>query len=232
MRRSRLLLSATVGFGLLYLAATIALGSTPDAGDDGQAVASWFRDHGGHVRAWLWLLTLSAPVFATFAALVRARLPAPHRDVFFFGAIALAAETAVQGWFWGGLAWHGSQLQPATARTLLDVASFWGPVLTGTTVTMLAPVVLLALGSNAMLPRWLGVIAGIALAEQVVETITIFGRHGFIAPGGPMNLYLGAGLVAVSVLGLGITLSRTPTIVGKSPQDRGRGPLPGEPAVP
>ena len=36
VRRSTLLLSATLGFGLLYLAATIALGSTPDAGDDGQ----------------------------------------------------------------------------------------------------------------------------------------------------------------------------------------------------
>jgi hypothetical protein len=126
VRRSTLLLSATLGFGLLYVAATVVLGSTPDAGVDGQALAAWFRDHDGHVRAWMWLLTLSAPLFATFAALVRTQLPAPHRDVFFFGAIAFAAETAVQGWLWAGMAWHASQLQPATARTLLDVASLWG----------------------------------------------------------------------------------------------------------
>jgi hypothetical protein len=208
MRRSTLLLSATVGFGVLYLAGAIALSSTPGAGDDGREVAAWFRDHGGHVRAWLWLLTLSLPLFATFVALVRAELPAPHRDIFLFGAIAFAAETAVQGWLWAGMAWHASQLQPATARTLLDVASFWGPVLTSTTVTMLAPVALLALRGEAGLPRWLGVLSGLALAEQLIETITIFGRHGFIAPGGPMNIYLGAGLVALALLGLGVSVAR------------------------
>jgi apolipoprotein N-acyltransferase len=210
VRRATLLLSATVGFGVLYLAATIALGSTPGAGDDGQTVAGWFRDHDGRVRAWLLLLTLSAPLFATFAALVRERLPAPHRDVFFFGAVAFAAETAIQGWLWGGLAWHPNDLQPATARTLLDVASFWGPVLTSTTVTMLAPVALLGLRGEAGFPRWLGAVAAIAVAEQLIETVTIFGRHGFIAPGGPMNIYLGAGLVAIALLSLGIALARGP----------------------
>jgi apolipoprotein N-acyltransferase len=209
MKRSSLLLVVTVGFGVLYLAASIALGTTPDAGDNGQTVAAWFRDHDGNVRAWIWLLTLSAPLFATFAALVRERLPSPHRDVFFFGAIAFAAETAVQGWLWAGMAWHAGALQPATARTLLDVASYWGPVLTSTTMMMLAPVALLGLRDGETLPRWLGAVAAVALAEQLIETITIFGRHGFIAPGGPMNIYLGAGLTALSLLSLGVALART-----------------------
>jgi len=173
-------------------------------------VATWFRDHDGHVRTWIWRLTLSAPLFATFAALIRARLPAPHRDLFFFGAVAFAAETAVQGWLWAGMALHASDLQPATARTLLDVASFWGPVLTSTTVMMLAPVALLGLRAEAGLPRSLGLVAAVALAEQLAETVTIFGRHGFIAPGGPMNIYLGAGLTAVALLSLGIALGRSP----------------------
>jgi hypothetical protein len=210
VKRSTLLMVVTVGFGVLYLAGAIALGTTPEPGDSGQTVAAWFRDHDGNARAWPFLLTLSAPLFATFAALVRERLPSPHRDVFFFGAIAFAAETAVQGWLWAGMAWHAGELQPATARTLLDVASFWGPVLTSTTVTMLAPVALLGLRDGpAALPRWLGVVAGIALAEQLIETITIFGRHGFIAPGGAMNIYLGAGLTAVALLSLGIALAST-----------------------
>jgi hypothetical protein len=208
VKRSTLLLVVTVGFGVLYLGASISLGTTPEPGDSGQTVAAWFRDHDGNVRAWIWLLTLSAPLFATFAALVRERLPSPHRDVFFFGAIAFAAETAVQGWIWAGMAWHASDLQPATARTLLDVASYWGPVLTGTTMMMLAPVALLGL-RRAALPRWLGGVAAVALAEQLVETITIFGRHGFIAPGGPMNVYLGAGLTAVALLSLGVALARS-----------------------
>jgi hypothetical protein len=159
------------------------------------------------------LLTLSAPLFATFAALIRERLPSPHRDVFFFGAVAFAGETAVQGWLWAGLAWHPNELQPATARTLLDIASFWGPVLTSTTVTMLAPVALLGLRGEAGLPRWLGAVAAVAVTEQLIETITIFGRHGFIAPGGPMNIYLGAGLVAVSLLSLAVAAAR-----GKAPE--------------
>jgi hypothetical protein len=208
MRKSTLLLVATIGFGALYLAGAIALGMPPEAKDSAQTVAAWFRDHDGNVRAWLWFLTLSAPLFAVFAALVRERLPSPHRDVFFFGAIAFAAETAVQGWIWGGMAWHADALQPATARTLLDVASFWGPVLTSTTVTMLAPIALLGLqGRPPVLPRWLGVVAALALVEQLVETVTIFGRHGFIAPGGPMNIYLGAGLTAIALLSLGIALA-------------------------
>ena len=208
MSRSTLLLAATIGFGVLYGAATIALGSPPEAGDSGQQVAAWFRDHDGNVRTWAWLLTLSGPLTATFAALVRERLPSPHRDVFFFGAIAFAAETAVQAWIWAGMSWHAGQLEPATARTLLDVASFWGPVLTSTTVTMLAPVALLAWSGRAGLPRWLAVVTAIALVEQLVETITIFGKHGFIAPGGPMNVYLGAGLTAIALLSLGIVLAR------------------------
>jgi hypothetical protein len=208
MQRSWVLLLTTIAFGVLYLAGALILGQTPSAGDDGQAVANWFRDHGDQVRIWMWLLTLSLPLFATFAALVRTQLPPPYRDVFLFGAVALAVETAVQGWFWLGMSWHAGHLQPAIARTVLDVASFWGPVLTSATVTMLAPVVLLAIRGASGLPRWLGVVAGVAFIEQLIETITIFGRDGFIAPGGPMNVYLGAGLTALSLVCLGVAVSR------------------------
>jgi hypothetical protein len=214
MRRGTLLLAVTIGFGIVYLAATVALGSAPGAGDDGREVAAWFRSHGGHVRAWAWLLTIGAPLFATYAALVRDRLPAPYRDVFFFGAIAFAAETTVQAWIWAGLAWHASVLEPATARTLLDVARFWGPLLTSTTITMLAPIVVLAARGEEV-PAWVGAVCAVALAEQVVETITVFGRHGFIAPGGPMNVGLGAGLTAVALLSVGYAASRSHGWIGR-----------------
>lgn len=121
------------------------------------------------------------------------------------------------------MSWHADQLQPAMARSILDVASFWGPALTGTTITMLAPVTVLALQSET-LPRWLGVVTGIALLEQLVETITIFGRQGFIAPGGPMNLYLGAGLVAVALLCLGVVTSRIAARSGRCCHRSGSAP--------
>jgi hypothetical protein len=128
-------------------------------------------------------------------------------------------ETAIQSWLWAGLSWHADQLQPATARILLDVASFWGPVLTGATITMLAPVVLLAM--RGKLPGWLGILLAAALIEQLIETVTVFGHTGFTSPGGPMNAYLGAGLVAASAAALGLTLafrSNTPNRRGQPVQ--------------
>jgi hypothetical protein len=43
--------------------------------------------------------------------------------------------------------------------------------------------------------------------EQSIETITVFGTRGFIAPGGPMNFTLGAGLFLVWVIGAGVAAS-------------------------
>jgi apolipoprotein N-acyltransferase len=208
MKRSTAVIGATVGFALLYVGSTIALGQPPDANDSGATVVRWFTTHGSNVRTWAWLLTLAAPLFALYAAFVRAHLPAGLRDLFLIGAIAFLAETAVQTWIGLALSWHGGGLAPATARTLLDVADYWGPVLTSTTIMMLTPVVLAAFGDDTRLPRWLGILAAVAVAEQLVETLTIFGQHGFMAPGGPMNVVLGAVLVAVTLVALGFVVAR------------------------
>jgi hypothetical protein len=209
VRRSTLLLTAIIGFGVLYLAASLVRGTPPTATESGARVVAWFHHHAGNIRLWLWLLTVATPVFALFAALVRRQLPEPYGSVFFFGAVVFAVETAIQGWIWAGIASHANGLQPATARTLLDIANFWGPVLTSATMITLAPVVLVALRGGGGLPRWLGILAAVAFVEQAAETITIFGRGGFIAPGGPMNALLGAGLVAAAWLGLGVSLAGT-----------------------
>jgi hypothetical protein len=130
-------------------------------------------------------------------------LETSHRDVFLIGAVVFVTTYAVQAWTWGGLALHADRLEAPTARTVLDVALFWGPVLTGATTTMIAPVTLLALRGQE-LPRWLGVLGAIAFAEQAVETITIFGSSGFTEPGGAMNLQLGAGLTAAWMLAFAV----------------------------
>ncbi|HMC72198.1 MAG TPA: hypothetical protein VKJ07_23775, partial [Mycobacteriales bacterium] len=135
--------------------------------------------------------------------------PAPHRDVFLFGAIAFAAETAVQGWLWAGLALHPGSLTGDNARLVLDIALYWGPVLTGAVITMLAPVAVAALTRVTRLPRWVGIVAAVAVVEQLVETLTIFGHKGFFAPGGPMNLDVGAGISAIALIALGISAART-----------------------
>jgi len=75
------------------------------------------------------------------------------------------------------------------------------------TVLMFGPIALLALQGKAGLPKWLGVVTLVAFVEQFVETITIFGRTGFIAPGGPMNLALGAWLTAIAFVCTGIAVA-------------------------
>jgi len=44
--------------------------------------------------------------------------------------------------------------------------------------------------------------------EQAIETITVFGKSGFIAPGGDMNVQLGAGLLVVWLVAVGVATSR------------------------
>jgi hypothetical protein len=138
--RSTVLWLAIVATLVAYVASAVALGSPPSATDSGASVAAWFRANATHVRWWTWFQTMWLIAFGVIAAHIRARLPGPHREVFCAGAVALIAETAIQGWIWAGLAWHADALEPATARTLLDVASYWGPVLISATVLMLAPI--------------------------------------------------------------------------------------------
>ena len=208
MRRSSVLLLSTIAFFVLYGASVVALGTAPKPEDSSAKVLAWFRDNADHVRTWLWLGTLALILFVVFATLVRSHLPPVHRDLFLVGAVLLVAESSVQGWLWAGLAWHAGDLQASTARTIFDIASYWGPVLTSATVLMLAPVAIVAWSGGAGLPRWLGVVAGVALVEQLAETVTIYGTHGFTAPGGPMNLVLGAGLTVIALIATGVAVSR------------------------
>lgn len=196
-RGSRTLLAATVAVLVLASAQVVVLGDTPRAADSGAQIVAWLRGHGDAVRWWVWAITVGGPVYGLVIALLRRLLPAPHRDVFLIGAIGLGVTNAVQAYFWGGLALHADRLEPATARTLLDVAIYWGPVLTGQTMLMIAPVTQLALRGQAGLPRWLGVLGLVAFIEQAVETVTIFGSTGFTEPGGVMNMKVGALLLMV-----------------------------------
>jgi hypothetical protein len=201
---SRALLGAAVAVLILYGIGLVALGTPPGAADTGEQVTAWFRAHRDGVCWYVWGVTVSLPPFAVMFALLHRLLPSPHREVFLIGAVTFVTTYAVQAWTWGGLALHADRLEPATARTVLDIAVFWGPVLTGATTTMIAPVTLLALRGHAGLPRWLGALGAVAFVEQAIETITIFGSTGFTEPGGAMNLQLGAGLTATWMLAFAV----------------------------
>jgi len=81
------------------------------------------------------------------------------------------------------LLFSAALLMIPTLPGVADVASMWGPVLTAADVMVAVPVALAA--KDGRLSRWLGMLAAIFAAEQLVETITIVGAPGtFIAPGG------------------------------------------------
>jgi len=200
---SRALLGATAAYAILSTVGLVAFGTLPAASETGAQLVAWFREHGDSVRWGVWAFTAAAPPFALMVALLRRLLPAPHGDMFLIGAVAFMAALAVYTWTWAGLALHTDQLEPATARAILDVAVFFGPVLTGSTTTMMAPVTLLAMSRQPRIPRWLGALGLIAFVEQAVETITIFGSTGFAQPGGAMNMQLGAGLTFSWILAFG-----------------------------
>jgi hypothetical protein len=187
---------------VLYLAGAVALGTPPSVTDSPARVVTWFQDHHGVVRLYAWTAVFATFAFAIAAGIIRGTLPAPHRDVFLLGAAAFIAETAVQAWCWAALALHPASLQPGSARLILDVASLWGPILTGATMTMIGPVTALGVRSRPLIPRWLMALGMIALAEQAVETVTVFGTRGFTAPGGGMNVQLGAALTAIWLAGV------------------------------
>ena len=200
---SRVSLAATIVYALLMVGVPgAAFGTLPAATETGAELVAWFRANPSSIRLGVWASTVALPVFAVIAALTRGRLPAPHRDVFFIGAMVYAASIAVWTWTWGGLALHAERLDPAIARTVLDVALFFGPVLTGATTTMMAPVTILGLRGDVV-PRWLGALGLIAFLEQSLETVTIFGSTGFTQPGGAMNMQLGGGLTLAWILGVG-----------------------------
>ena len=56
---------------------------------------------------------------------------------------------------------------------------------------MAAAVAALGLSESPIIPCWLTWLSVIFFLEQAIETITVFGHDGFIAPAGTMNVYLG-----------------------------------------
>jgi hypothetical protein len=179
---------------VLFVIGGIALGTPPSTEQTGVQVVEWFREQHTSLRWYVFAVTANTPLLAFFFAWLRQCLPPLLRDVFLLGAAMLLVALNIQAWTFGGLSVRPMDVDPAVARTVLDVAVFFGPVLTGTTITMMAPVTWTAFTEGSGLPGWLGLLGIVVITEQAVEMVTIFGSTGFTAPGGAMNMQLGAGL--------------------------------------
>lgn len=203
-------LFAAIAYVVLLFGATAVVPAAPEVTASGPRVARYFADNAGAMRTAMWLATWSTVPLVLLIAALRARLAGIARDVMLLGAAGLVTTTIVWTWFNLGLALHPRTLDPNVARTVLDVSVYFGPVLTVLIVLMVVPVGLAA-WRRERFPRWLAWITAVFALEQSIETITVFGKRGFIAPGGAMNLQLGAGLFAVWVIAAGAAVTSPST---------------------
>jgi hypothetical protein len=192
VRSSRVLLITILGAGAFYVAGFVVLGGGyPTAESSGQEIVEWFADNASRARTYAWTAAFVSLGLGIFGGQVAALLPRPHRYIFFGGVLGFAITAQVQAWFWAGLALHPEGLDPASARTIFDIPNYWGPLVNGSTTTMAVAVAALGLGAAPLVPRWLMWLSVLFFLEQAVETVTVFGTSGFIAPDGAMNVYLG-----------------------------------------
>ena len=195
-----------IAFAVLYAVALIAIPKLPGIDQPGSDIVAHVNEHSATMRMQALLLAFGSLALVVLLGYARERLTGPPSYVFTIGAAAVLVQVTIATWFTAGMALHPAQLGSATARTITDVVSMWGPMLTITNIMVAVPILLAA--NAGQFPRWLGIIAAVFAVEQLIETITIIGPPGsFISPGGPMNTYLGAPLFILFFLALGVALS-------------------------
>ena len=200
-------LFAAILYVVLLFAPLFVVPAVPEVTASGARLVAYFQRHGDAIHVVTWLSAWSMVPLVLLVASLRSRLIGMGRDVMLLGAAGLVTTTIVWSWINAGLALHPGTLDPHVARTAEDIGAYFGPVLTVSIILLIVPVGVAAWRGEGGLPHWLAWITAVFVAEQSIETITIFGRRGFIAPGGPMNFTLGAGLYLVWVICAGAAAS-------------------------
>jgi hypothetical protein len=197
---------AGIASAVLFTAGLLIVPTLPGIDKPGYDIVSFVNAHSGAMRMQVLLVTFGALALVVVLGYARDRLAGPPGYVFTIGSALVLAEFFIAMWFSGGLALHPDQLGSATARTITDISSMFGPVLTAADIMVAVPILLAA--NDGRFPRWLAILAAVFAVEQLIETITIIGPPAsFISPGGAMNFYLGGPLFIVFFLGLGVALS-------------------------
>jgi hypothetical protein len=192
MRPSRILLISILCAGVFYVGSFVALGNGfPTINSTGQEVVEWFTANDTKARIYAWCSAFICLGLCIFGGQVAGIMPRPNGHIFLAGIVGAAITAQIQAWFWAGLAFQPQDLEPATARTIFAIASYWGPLVNGSMTVMAAAVAALGFGPAPIVPRWLTWLSVIFFVEQAIETVTVFGQTGFLAPGGTMNVYLG-----------------------------------------
>jgi hypothetical protein len=209
MNSSKVPLLSALAAAALFVVGSAFLGTPLQVDDSPAKTVAWLQLHQADVPVAVVCFTLSAIPLFVLAAWVRRALPDVYGYAFLAASGAFVAEFLVSSWFLSGAALHADTIDPGTARSLLDVGAYFGPVLTTTDGVMAGAVALAAL-REGVLPRWVGWLSAVFAVEQLAEMSTIYGTSGFAAPGGAWNSMLGAGLFMVWIIGLGLAVGRRP----------------------
>jgi hypothetical protein len=200
-------LAAAIVYVIATMAAVFAVPNAPDVSASGAALVRYYRDNADTLRTATWLLTWAIVPFVILMAHVRTFLSGLSRDVMLISVTVFAATGTVWTWFNAGLALHAATLDADVTRTVVDVGRYFGPVLTVADVLLAGSIGLAAWRGDGGLPRWLAYVSAAFVLEQAIETITVLGKSGFIAPGGDMNFQLGAGMFVVWLVAVGVATS-------------------------
>jgi hypothetical protein len=197
---------AGIAFAALFTAALLMVPTLPGIDKPGYDIVSHVNEHSGAMRMQALIVTFGSLALVVVLGYARDRLAGPSAYVFTIGSAVVLVEFFITMWFTAGLALHPDQLGSATARTITDIVTMFGPILTVADIMVAVPILVAANAGH--LPRWLGILAAVFAVEQLIETITIIGPPGsFISPGGAMNFYVGGPLFVVFFAALGVALS-------------------------
>jgi hypothetical protein len=180
---------AALAFAVLYLVSGFVVPEPPPLDATGAQVQIYFSDHSGALAASGYLAMVAGIPFLVGLALLRRRLAAVGgwtADTVFGGGIVLGAAATAALLIQLGLALHPDDLDPATARTLLDVGRFLAPAVTGAVFAMALAVAVASLRYGA-LPQWVGLASAAYALYEVLESATVFGSHGAFGPGETIN---------------------------------------------
>jgi hypothetical protein len=197
---------AGIAFAVLYAVALVMVPTLPGIDKPGYDIVAHVNEHSGAMRAQALVVAFGSLALVVLLGYARDRLAGPSAYVFTIGSAVLLVQVGIAMWFVAGLSLHPDQLGSATARTITDIATMWGPMLTIANIMVAVPILLAA--NEGQFPRWLAIAAAVFAVEQLIETVTIIGPPGsFVSPGGPMNFYLGGPLFILFFLALGVALS-------------------------
>jgi hypothetical protein len=201
-------LATAIAYALAGLVVVAIVPQAPGISKGGDELVRYYRQHGDAVRVSLWLATVALIPLVLLLMKLRTHLQGLGRDVLLVATAMYATESTLVAWVGAGLALHGRTLDAHVARTVADIGAYFGPLLTIAIVLMVGGVGVAALRSEGKFPFWFGCVSLVVVVEQSIETITVFGRSGFIAPGGAMNFGLGATLTLLWILCAGVVASR------------------------